>query len=571
MTWPPNSGDPDGRDPRDRRRPPPGAGSGRPGYPGQGQGRPPVPGRPPQERPARDRRDRPVQGRPVQGRPARDRPAAGEENWPAGAWPRHEPRSAPAPIPPTRRLPPPGATDGGRTWPAPNDGPGGYRAPVGPGPGYGGPRGPYDTPGEDLPAEEPRRPVSGVRRTVTLVAAIVSVAVLVVATSGWAVLRHYDGKVNHIELTFSDSAARPSAAGGGTQNILLVGSDTRAGTGGEFGQTEGQRSDTTILAHLDADGSTTLVSFPRDLWVQIPGYTGSDGTQHDAQKSKLNAAFAYGGPSLLVRTIETLTNIRIDHYLEIDFLGFQAMTDALGGVTVCVKELTPELKAQGFDNLNDRYSGWHGQVGNNTLTGEQALAFVRQRYGLPGSDLDRIHRQQQFLGAVFREVASTGTLLNPRKLLDVVDAATSALTLDDHTSLTDLRLLAVRMQGISTGGVTFATVPATPSQAGGQSVLVAKTDELTTLLAGIGGSPPQAAGPPALDPAGSPSGSTAASMASADSVGATAVSGAVPASGTGHGSVVTADLRATGGRPAGGAVTLAQATPEPSGGVGCTY
>ncbi|WP_242424413.1 LCP family protein, partial [Frankia sp. EI5c] len=300
-------------------------------------------------------------------------------------------------------------------------------------------------------------------------------------------------------------------------------------------------------------------------------YTGADGAEHAAQKSKLNAAFAYGGPSLLVRTIETLTNIRIDHYLQIDFVGFQAMTDALGGVTVCVKELPAELKARGLDNLNDRYSGWHGQVGDNTLDGGQALAFVRQRYGLPEGDIDRIRRQQQFLGVIFREVASAGTLLNPGRLLDVVGAATSALTLDQNTSLTDLRGLAVRMQGISSGGVAFKTVPATPSTVGQQSVLLAKDDELAVLLDELGGSRPNGAVGLGRVPTAAPVVSAAAPVVSAVSslAGSSTVTGGALSGGALSGGALSAE--AVSGSPSGG-LTLAQAgPPTPSEAAGCTY
>ncbi|MBL7498182.1 LCP family protein [Frankia sp. CNm7] len=315
-----------------------------------------------------------------------------------------------------------------------------------------------------------------------MVAAVCALAVLLVAGTGWAVIRHYDGKVSHVTLRL-DGVDRPEAAGGGTRNILLVGSDTRAGANGGFGDVEGQRSDTTILAHLDKDGSTTLVSFPRDLWLTIPAYTDSDGTEHQEQESKLNAAFALGGPSLLVRTLETFTGIRIDHYAQVDFSGFQQITDALGGVTVCVKELPESLKAQGFDNLNDKMSGWSGQVGDNRLDGARALAFVRQRYGLPEGDLDRIRRQQQFLGVVFHALTAGSTLVNPPRIRAVLNAATQALTLDTGTSLIDLQPLALRMQGVASGGVAFKTVPAAPGNRANQSVLVVDPGELETLLA----------------------------------------------------------------------------------------
>ncbi|WP_007518410.1 MULTISPECIES: LCP family protein [Pseudofrankia] len=373
-----------------------------------------------------------------------------------------------------------GYVQGGGYQPVSDRGHGGY--PPGDGRQDGGY--PYRGPAEDHPDEDPAwRPADGARRVVTVVAAICSLAVLLLACSGWAVIRHYDGKVGHVDLRL-DSADRPAAAGRGTQNILLVGSDSRAGTGGEFGEVEGQRSDTTILAHVDRNGSTTLVSFPRDLWVQIPAYSGSDGSTHKAQQSKLNAAFSLGGPALLVRTLEGLTGIRIDHYVQVDFSGFQAITDALGGVTVCVKELPASLRDQGFDNLHDKMSGWSGQVGENRLDGIRALAFVRQRYGLPEGDLDRIRRQQQFLGAVFHRLTAASTLANPVRIRGVLNAATSALTLDTTTSLIDLEPLALRMQGIAGGGgLTFATVPASSATRSGQSVLLTDQAKLEAFLA----------------------------------------------------------------------------------------
>ncbi|MCL9797136.1 LCP family protein [Frankia sp. AgKG'84/4] len=401
----------------------------------------------------------------------------------------------------------------------------------------------------DEPPAAPRR--GGARRGLTMIAAVLAAIVLVVASTGWAVLRHYDGRVHHVPLTFSSDVDRPSAAGGGTQNILLVGSDSRAGTNGEFGSAQGQRSDTTILAHLDASGSTTLISFPRDLWVRIPAYTDTRGTRHDAQRSKLNSAYSYGGPSLLVSTIEGFTGIRINHYVQIDFVGFQGMTDALGGVSVCIKELPPELKARGFDNLHDHYSGFSGQVGENRLNGAQALAFVRQRYGLPESDIDRIRRQQQFLGVVFQRIASSDTLLNPSKLINVVDAATSALTLDEGTSLGDLRGLAVRMQSIGTGGVAFATVPAAAATRAGQSVLLSDPTQLGAFLEPFGGRVDEQSSTGALPvtPARTPA-------------------TAVPATWSGSASVQAASIAAV--STAASAVTAAAQEAVPAG-AGCTY
>jgi LCP family protein required for cell wall assembly len=365
--------------------------------------------------------------------------------------------------------------------------------------GYGGGResrrgGADYGPPEPPPAPgEPGRPsASPARRAALVVAALVSLAVFAATALGWSALKHYDGKVTHIPLRFAPGDDRPRPAGGGTKNILLVGSDAREGTGGKFGQVEGQRADTTILAHLGGDGSTTLVSFPRDLWVQIPAHVDSAGGEHGAQDAKLNAAFAFGGPSLLVRTLEDLTDIRIDHYVQVNFVGFQAMTDAIGGVTVCVKQLPPSLAASGQDNLNDDFSGWHGQVGLNRLDGGQALAFVRQRHGLPEGDIDRIRRQQHFLGAMFREATSTETVLNPFKVTSLLDAATSALTVDQGTSLADLQRLAVAMRGVGGGGVGFETVPASPQTIQGQSALVYDRAELNAFFEKVTGDGPQA-------------------------------------------------------------------------------
>nr|MDT0665213.1 LCP family protein [Micromonospora sp. DSM 115978] len=141
------------------------------------------------------------------------------------------------------------------------------------------------------------------RRTLIAVCAVAAAVVLLLSTVGWLGLRHYEGKVNHVALTFPAGVDRPESAGRGAQAILLVGSDSREGSSAEA---PGQRSDTTLLAYLRPDGTTTLLSFPRDLWVVIPAYTDSAGVSHEPQESKLNAAYAYGGASLLIRTIEGL-------------------------------------------------------------------------------------------------------------------------------------------------------------------------------------------------------------------------------------------------------------------------
>ncbi|ABW15246.1 cell envelope-related transcriptional attenuator [Parafrankia sp. EAN1pec] len=296
-------------------------------------------------------------------------------------------------------------------------------------------------------------------RLAVVVSAILSCLIFAFAVGGFAVYEHFDRQINRLRLSLDGD--RPASPVEGTTNFLLVGSDSRAGTGGEFqrgGKVAGQRSDTTILAHLDANGTTTLVSFPRDTLVRIPGHG----------RDKLTQAISIGGPGLLVRTIENLTDIRVDHYVSVDLAGFREMTDAIGGVTVCVKALPDGRRT----NLRDEWSQWRGRVGENHLTGDQALAFVRQRHGLPDNDFDRIRRQQQFIGAVFRKATSDGVLTSPARLENLISAVTRALTIDDGTDIEDLRLLAKRMGSMSSDQIRFVTIPVhAPSPAEGGNAL----------------------------------------------------------------------------------------------------
>ncbi|WP_349305882.1 LCP family protein [Pseudofrankia sp. DC12] len=282
-----------------------------------------------------------------------------------------------------------------------------------------------------------------------IIAATLSALVFVVSIGGYTVYRYFDGQIARIKLNLGTD--RPAPGAGGAVNFLIVGSDSRAGTGTEFesgGAVDGERSDTTIVAHLAPDGTTTLVSFPRDTLVAIPGHG----------KGKLNSAITTGGPSLLIRTIERLTQLRIDHYVQVDLAGFRQITDAIGGVTVCVRAL-PDGSTS---NLLDPWSQWNGVVGANHLDGERALAFVRERHGLPDGDFDRIRRQQQFISAVFTKATSTGVLANPVKLESLLQAAFRSLTVDDSTTIDDLQKLATRMHGLRPNQLRFETIPVRP-------------------------------------------------------------------------------------------------------------
>jgi len=296
---------------------------------------------------------------------------------------------------------------------------------------------------------------TGWRSPLGIIAAALSICVL--AASGLLYTRylHYGHNLKKATGVIKPGGA---TAADGAENVLLVGSDSRTGTGDQFAQApkgqapvEGQRSDTVILAHL-AKGkkAATLVSLPRDSWVTIPGYTDAAGKAQPAHLDKLNSAFSLGGAPLLVSTVQQLTGIHVDHYVEIDFAGFQNMVNALGGVDVCLSQ-----------PAHDVQTGLNLTAGQHHLNGTTALEFVRQRYGLPLGDIDRIKRQQQFMASMMRKVESAGTLANPLKLNDFLDALTKSISVDSGMSASDLARLAVKLKGLGTSSVVLTTMPLT--------------------------------------------------------------------------------------------------------------
>ncbi|MFF8906798.1 LCP family protein [Streptomyces olivaceoviridis] len=284
-----------------------------------------------------------------------------------------------------------------------------------------------------------------------------AVLLVVAAGAGWAVYAGLSANITADEAAAAELARfereRPTALVREAQNILLIGSDTRAGAGnGKYGKDAGtERSDTTILLHLAADRhSATAVSLPRDLMVDIPGCGQKDGRRSDPVFAMFNHAFQVGGSACTIRTVEKLTGIRIDHHVVLDFSGFKEMVDAVDGVEVCLKE-----------PVDDKAAKLKLPAGKVRLDGEQALGFVRARKSLGnGSDTERMERQQRFLGALVNKVQSGDVLLNPVKLYPVLDAATSSLTTDPElASLRGLYQLVRGLRDIPTERVQFLTVP----------------------------------------------------------------------------------------------------------------
>ncbi|WP_405872130.1 LCP family protein [Streptomyces sp. NBC_00005] len=286
-----------------------------------------------------------------------------------------------------------------------------------------------------------------------------AVGVLVVgaAGGGWALYAKLNGNIRADDAAAAELARyekeRPTSLVKGAQNILLIGSDSRSGDGNSrYGRDSGtERSDTTILLHLAAGRRTaTAISLPRDLMVDVPSCLRSDGTRSEPTFAMFNYAFQMGGSACTIRTVEKLTDVRIDHHIVVDFHGFKEMVDAVDGVQVCLKK-----------PIDDKAAKLKLPAGRVTLDGEQALGYVRARKSLGnGSDTDRMDRQQRFLGALVNKVQSNDVLLNPVKLYPVLDAATSSLTTDpDLASLRGLYELVRGLRHIPTEQVQFLTVP----------------------------------------------------------------------------------------------------------------
>lgn len=309
----------------------------------------------------------------------------------------------------------------------------------------------------DSPGGRARRRSSGTAITARIVVGLLSAILLGTSGWGWYLGRVAEASVNRTDA-LPTTGNKDTSGHGVDMNLLLVGSDSRAdATSAELKALNtqanpGNNTDTMILVHVPADGSAaSFVSFPRDSYVQIPGH-GWD---------KLNAAYAYGyngvghgasdstkqaaGAQLLIQTISQLTGLQIDHYIQVDLLGFFKLSSVVGGVQV---NLCAPVK--------DHYSGVNLPAGVQTISGSQALSFVRQRHGLPRGDLDRIVRQQTFIAATIRKMLSENVLLDLGKQHDLVQAAAQSLTIDQSL---DLLQLAQQMQSVKPGNIKFQTIP----------------------------------------------------------------------------------------------------------------
>lgn len=282
-------------------------------------------------------------------------------------------------------------------------------------------------------------------------------AVMVLTSLGaYAAYRKVLGNIKHEDINAQVGPNRPKKLNSAL-NILLLGSDTRDGANGKYGrslQGEAPRSDTMILLHLSPGGGQAMgISFPRDLVVPIPPCRRKDGTSTQPQAAgQINASFTLGGAACTIKTIEGISNLRIDHFMQVDFTGFKNVVDAVGGVEICLPKA-----------VNDPKSKLVMSKGRHVVKGETALAYVRTRHGLgDGSDLSRIKRQQQFMGSVANKSLSAGTLTNPKRLFGVLNASTKSLTTDDDLNTGRMIKIAQGMQSLTAGKLRFVTVPFAP-------------------------------------------------------------------------------------------------------------
>jgi len=285
---------------------------------------------------------------------------------------------------------------------------------------------------------------------------ILSISIVAVSAITWLGLGRITAAIPKVDA-FGGLKDRPKKESSAV-NYLVVGSDTREGLSKaeikrlRVGGTEvaaGKRSDTMLLIHISKKrDKAAIISIPRDTYALIPEHTSSSGKLIPATHSKINSAYNWGGAPLLIQTFESMSGLRIDHYVEINFVGFVRMVDALGGVTICTKR-----------SIDDPKSHLVLPAGTHTLDGIDALKYVRSRQFDGLGDLGRMKRQQQFAGAMLRKATSAGVLLNPVALVDFLNSALSSVSTDPGLKQGDMLTLAKQLRSLSASNVRTLTIP----------------------------------------------------------------------------------------------------------------
>ena len=307
--------------------------------------------------------------------------------------------------------------------------------------------------GRPAPARRSRR------RVLRIVVWSAAAALLLCAGAGGYLFWRLNHNIKTVNISAALGTDRPAASTTGAINILVLGSDSRSGANGKLagGGNDGtSRSDTAMVIHVgESHDRADVVSIPRDTLVSRPSCTSIAPATHgstlpESDGVMFNTAYEVGGPACAVKTVEAMTGLRMDHFIEIDFSGFAKLIDALGGVTVTTT--VP---------IDDQLSGLHLAAGTHHLDGVDALAFVRTRHGIgDGSDLGRIELQQQMIRSIMTQAKGLDLLSSPERLYDLADTATSSLTTDSELgSITSLISFAEGMKGIDADDVTSVTMP----------------------------------------------------------------------------------------------------------------
>ncbi|MFE9770896.1 LCP family protein [Streptomyces sp. NPDC005931] len=338
------------------------------------------------------------------------------------------------------------------------------------------------TPGPGIPGEPapagPRRRADGRRRKpregrhkgMRALAWTAAGIVVLGGTGAGFLYFKLNGNIKSVDIDQALGTDRPEKADNGSENILVLGSDTRSGSNRTIGggtDDGSARADTAMIVHVhEGHKRASVVSIPRDTLVDRPECTGPDGEGHPAANGVMfNSAYTTGGAACAVKTVESITDLRMDHYLEVDFAGFHKLIDELGGV-----EITTTA------DIDDPDSHLRLEAGTHRLDGEQALGLVRTRHGVgDGSDLGRIQLQQAFVKALVQQVKEVGVFTSPKKLLDLADTATRTVTTDsDLGSVNALMSFANGLKGIGPGNMHMVTLPVRYDPADPNRVLLEK-------------------------------------------------------------------------------------------------
>ena len=277
-----------------------------------------------------------------------------------------------------------------------------------------------------------------------------------ISAISWAGLGRITAAIPRVDA-FAGLENRPKKESSAV-NYLIVGSDTREGLSREeikrlkVGGTDvaaGKRSDTMLLIHISKKrDKAAIISIPRDSYALIPEHNNSQGKVIPAAYSKINSSYNWGGAPLLIQTLENMSGIRIDHYVELNFVGFVRMVDALGGVEICTKK-----------DIDDPKSHLTLPAGTHVLDGVDSLKFVRTRVFDGLGDLGRMKRQQEFASAMLRKATSAGVLLNPVKMVDFINSALDSVVTDEGLSQGDLLTLGKQLRNLSASNVRTLTIP----------------------------------------------------------------------------------------------------------------